>query len=113
MEFKQIKHISVGLLLILLTSCQKNISKSIYVVEYANSTGGGVNYGDEALMRRCLKESQTISTQKLNELFSSGVKANSAQPWKNDRYYGSLFLNGVCGGQFYVLEGPENLLNKL
>jgi len=92
---------------------QKNINKSIYVVESADSTGGGVNYGDEALLRRCLKEPQTISSQKLQELFSLGVKTISAQPWKNDRYYGSLFLNGVCGGQFYVLDGPENLLNNL
>ena len=94
---------------------QKNINKSIYVVEYADSTSGyvGGSYGDEALLRRCLKEPQTISSQKLQELFSSGVKTISAQPWKNDREYVSLFLFGVCGGQFYVLDGPENLLNKL
>ena len=94
---------------------QKNINKSIYVVEYADSASGNVggSYGDEALLQRCLKEPQTISSQKLQELFSSGVKTISVQPWKNDREYVSLLLFGVCGGQSYVLEGPENLLNNL
>ena len=89
---------------------QKNISKSVYVFEYANDPVMG-KYGVVYLEPKCLDQTKSIRKKEFDELLSKGVKITSSIPRKTEVTVGNLY--GECVGASYILEGPENLLNKL
>ena len=89
---------------------QKNISKSVYVFEYANDPVMG-KYGVVYLEPKCLDQTKSIRKEEFDELLSKGVKITSSIPRKTEVTVGNLY--GECVGASYILEGPENLLNKL
>ena len=89
---------------------QKNISKSVYVFEYANDPVMG-KYGVVYLEPKCLDQTKSIRKNEFDELLSKGVKITSSIPRKTEVTVGNLY--GECVGASYILEGPENLLNKL
>lgn len=89
---------------------QKNISKSVYVFEYANDPVMG-QYGVVYLEPKCLDQTKSIRKKEFDELLSKGVKITSSIPRKTEVTVGNLY--GECVGASYILEGPENLLNNL
>ena len=97
---------------------QKNISKSVNVLEsITNNSGMGMMV--EWFTPNC--QSISINRQRFDELLSSGVKVTTANEWRTpipklDTGHFVANLNSYddkCVGQSYILEGPENLLNKL
>ena len=89
---------------------QKNISKSVYVFEYANDPVMG-KYGVVYLEPKCLGQTKSIRKAEFDKLLSKGVKIISSIPRKTEVTVGNLY--GECVGASYIIEGPENLLNKL
>jgi hypothetical protein len=89
---------------------QKNISKSVYVFEYANDPVMG-KYGVVYLEPKCLGQTKSIRKAEFDKLLSKGVKIISSIPRKTEVTVGNLY--GECVGASYIVEGPENLLNKL
>jgi hypothetical protein len=81
---------------------QKTISKSINVTTSISPTW------IDSVAESCYKTS--ISKAQLDNLLSNGVKVITMSPWGESRWGGESYL--TCNGYTYVLEGPENLLNK-
>jgi len=88
----------------------KNISKSVYVFEYANDPVMG-KYGVVYLEPKCLDQTKSIRKKEFDELLSKGVKITSSIPRTTEVTVGNLY--GECVGSSYIIEGPENVLNKL
>jgi hypothetical protein len=90
---------------------QKNISKSVYVLEYVTNTyvpGSGIN----SLERGCLDQTtNSIRKKEFDELLLKGVKVTNSIPKKTEINVENYFY-GQCVGTSYILEGPENLLNN-
>ena len=80
---------------------QKNISKSV------NVTTSMSPWWYDFAAKSCFKTS--ISKAQLDNLLSNGVKVITMSHWEVVPYAWSDF---TCIGYTYVLEGPENLLNK-
>ena len=80
---------------------QKNISKSV------NVTTSISPWWYDFAAKSCFKTS--ISKAQLDNLLSNGVKVITMSHWEVVPYAWSDF---TCIGYTYVLEGPENLLNK-
>ena len=101
---------------------QKNISKSVNVLD-SITNNSGMAYITDWMTPNC--QSISIDRQRFDELLSSGVKITTAFEWKQSipklntgghEYQWVANLNSYddkCVGQTYILEGPENLLNKL
>jgi len=101
---------------------QKNISKSVNVLD-SITNNSGMAYITDWMTPNC--QSISINRQRFDELLSSGVKITTAFEWKQSipklntgghEYQWVANLNSYddkCVGQTYILEGPENLLNKL
>jgi hypothetical protein len=101
---------------------QRNISKSINVLE-SITNNSGMAYITEWMTPNC--KSISINRQRFDELLSSGVKVITANEWRtpipklNTGGHEYQFVanqnayDDKCVGQTYILEGPENLLNKL
>ena len=101
---------------------QKNISKSVNVLD-SITNNSGMAYITDWMTPNC--QSISINRQRFNQLLSSGVKITTAFEWKQSipklntgghEYQWVANLNSYddkCVGQTYILEGPENLLNKL
>ena len=89
---------------------QKKVSKSVYVFEYAVDPVYGKS-GAYYMEPKCLGQIESFRKAEFDELLSKGVKIISSIPRKTEVTFGNLY--GECVGASYIVEGPENLLNKL
>ena len=111
----------------LITSCsltpptiQKRlaVTNSIYSVNHAGTNLMDWDMWKIPASKGCLRES--IASDELDKLLSSGVKVITTQQWEKTINFGSISQEeydykpnkATCIGITYIVEGPEKILEK-
>tara|TARA_B100000161_G_C33374367_1_gene334846 strand:- start:62 stop:457 length:396 start_codon:yes stop_codon:yes gene_type:complete len=92
------------------SSSPSNIQKRISVTEYLRGPYINTYANQEEVSNKCRKIS--FSRGELDSLLASGVKVISTIPFSAPVTYDSGYKSGQCVGTTYILEGPEEILNK-